>query len=161
MTFCVHSAIGRCRFTPTKSPTATAFSPRIADDAEPAAPQELVRRQNEQLAQLKEQYLRLRDQLQREQRESSEKLLELQREMRAEQKRVEELEDEIEAGTRTGGGGGPGADAVETIEQIWQLMQTYRDAVRPGSGQAGGVGQAPRSGGARTEGTEPPRHGRI
>jgi hypothetical protein len=134
--FAGHSALGRGRFTPSKPPTSLSISVRSTpNDSEPLPPHELVRKQSEQLAQLKEQYLRLREQFREEQKESSAKLLDLQRELRAEQRRVEELEDEIGRLARTGdsgAGGRPGS--VEAIEEIWQLMQAYRDAARPSAG---------------------------
>jgi chromosome segregation ATPase len=98
----------------------------------------LIRKQNDQLAQLKEQYVRLREQFKEEQRESSAKLLDLQREIRAEQKRVEELEDEIRSISTTGeSSGGRCSGSMEAVEQIWQLMQEYHDSVHPGVGRAG------------------------
>jgi hypothetical protein len=132
--FAVDSALGRCRFTPSKSPTPLTVPAPL--DTEPLSAHELVRKQNEQLAQLKEQYLQLREQFKAEQRESSEKLLELQREFRAEQKRVDELEDQLGARARTEESSEcQSAGAMEAIEQIWQLMQGYRDAVHPSGGR--------------------------
>jgi hypothetical protein len=137
--FVVHSALGRCRFTPSKSPTPLTIPARSAAvplDAEPLPAHERVRKQNEQLAQLKEQYLQLREQFKAEQKESSAKLLELQREIRAEQKRVEELEDQLGSHARTEESTeNQSAGAMEAIEHIWQLMQEYRDAVHPSKGR--------------------------
>jgi tRNA nucleotidyltransferase/poly(A) polymerase len=132
--FEVHSALGRCRFTPSKSPTPVAVSTRhlpLPEDSDLPL-QDLVRKQNEQLSQLKDQYLRLHEQLKEEQKESSAKLLNLQREFRAEQKQVEELEDEIAALIRMGQNRtGERSGSMQAVEQIWQLMQEYREAVQP------------------------------
>jgi predicted nucleic acid-binding Zn-ribbon protein len=76
--------------------------------------------------------LRLHEQLKEEQKESSAKLLDLQREVRAEQKQVEELEDEIAGMSRMGQNRtGKRSGSMQAVEQIWQLMQEYRDAVHP------------------------------
>jgi hypothetical protein len=166
--FEVHSALGRCRFTPTKSPTPVALPARhlpTAGDSDSLAPQDLVRRQNEQLSQLKEQYLRLHEQFKEEQKDSSAKLLDLQRELRSEQKRVEEFEDEIGALARAGQSSS-GSRSIEAVEQIWRLMQEYRDAVHPGGARGRKEEEpqfqraitprleteSPRSAGGRTEG---------
>jgi seryl-tRNA synthetase len=93
-----------------------------------------VRRQTEQLSQQKEQYIRLRSQFQDEQRESAAKLLHLQRELRAEQKLIDKLEAAIaDASASETTQSSDGTSAAAAIEQIWQLMQTYREAVPIGA----------------------------
>jgi chromosome segregation ATPase len=91
---------------------------------------DLIRDQNNQLTELKDQYLRLREQLQREQTEATAKLLELQRQVREEQRRAEEVEDEIVARKRMLRERHE-SRSVEAIEEIWQVLQAYRHDAKP------------------------------
>jgi hypothetical protein len=88
--------------------------------------------------------LRLREQLEQEQRGSTVKLRDLQRTIRAEQRRTAELEDEIATRIRIQRENHP-SGAVQAIEQIWQVMQSYQDETgRPSSRTA--KNKLPRSG---------------
>jgi DNA repair exonuclease SbcCD ATPase subunit len=86
---------------------------------------DLIRDQNNQLTELKDQYLRLQEQLRREQKEAALKLIELQREVRAEQHLVEQIEDEITAHKQTLRNRHE-SPSIEIIEEIWQILQAYR-----------------------------------
>lgn len=126
-TFTVNSGIGRFQFrqpTPVASSQADA-TPRDVDTRQSS--QETIKAYNHQLAQLKEQYLKLRTQYQQEQKVCSMKLLNLQRQLRTEQKQYEEIEAEIQELAGQGVAGSVEMGSAAIVEQIWQILQGYRD----------------------------------
>jgi hypothetical protein len=108
-----------------------------AENSETVSAIDLIRRQNEQLTDLKDQYLRLHEQYEQEQKQADLNLLSLQREIRAEQRAVMALEDEIESLKATARRSGDGARSTGAIEEIWQLLQAYRERAREIRGPAG------------------------
>lgn len=127
-TFTVSNGIGRYQFSQVKAP-AQAPAARCDAVVEQSA-HDVVKQQNAQLAQLKDQYMKLHVQLHQEEKECSMKLLNLQRELRAEQKRVEELEAEIGNLTRCQNDQGIGIGSSAVLERIWSVLQTYRERIR-------------------------------
>ena len=127
-TFTVNSGIGRFQF---RQPTPLAdsrghVSPRDVRSSDSGrSAHEAIKACNNQLAQMKEQYLKLRTQYQQEQKVCSMKLLNLQRQLRTEQKEYEEVEAEIHALTSQGVTATE-AGSCAVVEQIWQIMQEYR-----------------------------------
>jgi hypothetical protein len=126
--FAVHSGIGKFQLGAAKS---RLHVPRCEESVESQQipPQELIKKQNEQLHHLKEQFLRLRSQYEQERNDCTPKLLDLQRQLRIEQKIVEDLEQKIAEVSQQYhqevARGRNGCSAV--VEQIWQLMQRYRE----------------------------------
>lgn len=88
-----------------------------------------------ELRRLKDQYVRARDRYQQEQHEHSMKYSRLQRELRKEQRRIEELSQRLTALQRASNeiisskSANDPLQARNAVEQIWDLMQTYRDKI--------------------------------
>jgi DNA repair exonuclease SbcCD ATPase subunit len=112
--------INRLPFNPSQSPHK---SPSPIG----TAALDLIRDQNNQLTDLKDQYLRLQDQFEREKKEAPAKLIQLQRELRAEERKLAEVEEEVSAKTQKEG---RGIGSMEVIEKIWRILVKYREKVR-------------------------------
>jgi DNA gyrase/topoisomerase IV subunit A len=95
------------------------------------SPLDLVREQNNQITDLKDQYLRLREQLEQEQKEATAKLLDLHRELRSEQQQLAELEEEC-AGRKRRLSERRSVKSKEAIEEIWQMLQFFRENIKQG-----------------------------
>ena len=91
--------------------------------------EEIIKQQNNELCQLKESYMRLRDQFQMDKSSSQMKLLSLQNELKAEQRRVEKLEDQMNELVQKNSAFEYNGKSVKVVEGIWEVLKTYRNKV--------------------------------
>jgi predicted RNase H-like nuclease (RuvC/YqgF family) len=89
--------------------------------------QEIIKEQNAQLGQLKEQYLKLESQYHNEKKNSALEELSLQTALKNELKRIEILEEEL-ASLETSDS--VSDDSVKVVEQIWTAMKKFHDQIR-------------------------------
>lgn len=140
--FRVSSGLGKYQFTKsnkTPTPSNAMRSPSSKQSRQSGvymkSDQEIIKQNNNELMMLKENYTKLRDQYQSEKKSYANKLMNLQNDLNSEQKRVKSLQTQldelshdhkIKAFYQTNG------RSIAVIENIWELMQTYRDAVQNG-----------------------------
>jgi predicted RNase H-like nuclease (RuvC/YqgF family) len=91
--------------------------------------QEIIREQNTQLGQLKEQYLKLESQYHNEKKNSALEELSLQTALKNEQKKIEILEEELASLEVSDS---VSDDSVKVVEQIWSVMKKFHDQIREG-----------------------------
>lgn len=121
-TFTLQSGIGSYKGTP-KSPT-TVFTYTSSANQ--------VKAQNEQLVQLKEQYLRLKAQYAQETKENNARIMSLERQLRNEQQILEQKEKEL-AQLRSKSGISHKAGSIQAVEKIWDIMNNFREKIKKGA----------------------------
>lgn len=149
--FKVSSGLGKYQFTKSsrpstpsnamkssssKSSTSTssmASKPSRQSNVYVKSDQDIIKQNNNELIMLKENYMKLRDQYQSEKQSYVNKLLNLQNDLNSEQKRVKSLQAQLDDLThnnkiqdfyQTNG------KSIAVIENIWNLMQSYHDAIQ-------------------------------
>lgn len=150
--FKVSSGLGKYQFTKSSRPstpsnamkssssksstsTSSSMAPKASRQSNVfvKSDQDIIKQNNNELLMLKENYMKLRDQYQNEKQGYVNKLLNLQNDLNSEQKRVKSLQAQLDDLThnntiqdfyQTNG------KSIAVIESIWNLMQSYHDAIQ-------------------------------
>ena len=131
-TFTVGSGIGRSKNTTPSSLSSSSSYKSPARSLSQSSASAQVQERNKQLIHMKEQFLSLKQQFKEEQMQDNEKIMILERQLRQEIKKTQELEEELtELKNRNIGKTITGSARV--VENIWNIMTSYREQIRNGA----------------------------